>query len=201
MKLLSLDTSDNFVSVAVLSEDKVLSSFCEQMERGQAECLIPVISDTLLKAGVDMKDLDAIAVSVGPGSFTGVRIGLATARGLGLALDKPVWGVTCFEMAAFGIDEKIKVALDTRRGDYYVQTFENGLPVDEPSILSSDDMKQSLPFACAGNGAEQIKQDIGCQVVLSTQTPAVAIGKIALSRQNNPLPALPLYLREADVSI
>ena len=202
MLILALDTSSSAVSVALLDEKQVLASHEQVMDRGQGEALVPIIGQVLEQAGKTPADIMGVAVAVGPGSFTGVRVGLSTARGIGLALNVPVYGVTNFEASAYGITEPITIVLDTKRGDYFTQSFdENGHPMNTPSIQSSEDLKSKLPFIVVGDGAEKLSSEIRCEVLQKTVLSAVAIGQIALSRLSEPLPPEPLYLRDADVTI
>ena len=201
MLLLSIDTSDCFISVAIADEKKVWAFTQVQMDRGQAEQLFPLIDETFKKAGTDISKIEGIAVTTGPGSFTGIRIGLAAAKGLGMALNIPVMGVSCFEMWQYGLKEPVKVVLDTRRGDFYVQSFDEQGKGDSPQVLSSETLKTVLPFKAVGNAAESLRQEIGCSVVDVQPVFAVSAAAVALSRLDHPQKAEPLYLREADVSL
>ena len=202
MLILSIDTSSTDLSVALVNENGSLGLVEENMLRGQGEALIPYIQSMMQQAGLPMNAVEGVAVAVGPGSFTGVRVGLSTARGIGLALDIPVYGVTNLEAAAAGLNEPVTVTLNTKRGDYYTQQFDkNGKAIGEPSIQSADDLKQQLPFTAIGDGAMKLAEEIGCDVAMKPQSSAISIAQIALSRLDNPLPAEPLYLREADVTV
>lgn len=202
MLILSIDTSSADLSVALVNENGSLGLVEENMLRGQGEALIPYIQSMMQQAGLPMNAVEGVAVAVGPGSFTGVRVGLSTARGIGLALDIPVYGVTNLEAAAAGLNEPVTVTLDTKRGDYYTQQFDkNGKAIGEPSIQSADDLKQQLPFTAIGDGAMKLAEEIGCDVAMKPQSSAISIAQIALSRLDNPLRAEPLYLREADVTV
>ena len=137
MLLLSLDTASTTLSLSLVENEKVLAKFDETMLRGQAERLIPEIQTLFQKAGREVKELSAVAIGVGPGSFTGVRVALATARGFGLALNVPVLGVSSLEAYAYGAGEDVLVALDTKRGDFYVAGFDKDLnEVFSPSFKS-----------------------------------------------------------------
>ncbi|MBE6450083.1 MAG: tRNA (adenosine(37)-N6)-threonylcarbamoyltransferase complex dimerization subunit type 1 TsaB [Alphaproteobacteria bacterium] len=202
MLVLSLDTSANFVSVAVLDEVRVFAVTEEEMQRGQAEALIPMIKGVVEQAHKQMSDIDAIAVTVGPGSFTGVRIGLAAARAFGLALNVPVFGVTCFEAWSYHLGQPATVVLDSKRDDYFIQSFDvSGLVLDEPSIKNTEQLKELLPFNAVGTGALKLAEEIGCNVIYKISPISIAIGRIALARLNNPMPPEPLYMRPADVTI
>ncbi|MBO5996958.1 MAG: tRNA (adenosine(37)-N6)-threonylcarbamoyltransferase complex dimerization subunit type 1 TsaB [Alphaproteobacteria bacterium] len=202
MLLLALDTSANFVSVALVNEDRTCAYLEEEMERGQAEALMTLIENVLKKAQKTMADIDGVAVTVGPGSFTGVRIGLAAARAFGLALKVPVYGVTCFEAWAYHLGRDCMVVLDSKRDDYFVQSFNvDGNPTSNPEILSADVLKTKLPFLAVGTGAQALSDEIGCQAVVKISPIAVATARIALTRLKNPMPPKPLYMREADVTV
>ena len=202
MLLLALDTSASFVSVALLDEVRVYAYIDEEMERGQAEALIPKIQYVLEQSHLTMRDIQGIAVSTGPGSFTGVRIGLACARALGLALNVPVYGVSCFEAWSYHLGKPVKVVLDSKRGDFFVQSFdESGNMAEEPAILTAEELKKELPFDAVGTGSEELSKEIGCNNIVKISPTSVAIGRVALSRLDNPKPPIPLYMREADVSI
>ena len=201
MVLLAIDTSNRVLSVALLTEKGAVFSKAQEMERGQGEALIPLIQQLLYDAQQNVKSITAIAVAVGPGSFTGVRIGLACAKAFGLALNVPVWGVTNLEAEAYGLSNSITVILDSKRGDYFVQHFKDGKACDEPHIESSDELKKALPFTAVGDAAQNLADTIGCQTKEPIEPVAVAVAKIALIRKNHPLPAQPLYLRQADVTV
>ena len=202
MLILALDTSSSALSVAVLEDERVLACHEQVMDRGQGEALVPIIAQVLESAHKKPADITGVAVAVGPGSFTGVRVGLSTARGIGLALNVPVYGVTNFEATAYDIAAPIIVTLDTKRGDYFTQSFdEKGHLLGEAQTQSDTDLKQCLPFTAVGDGAEKLAQDIGCAVLQKKYPLAVSIGKIAMSRVSNPLPPEPVYLRDADVTV
>lgn len=202
MFILALDTSSATISVAVLNEDTVLFYAQQTMDRGHGEALIPLIDQVLQRARVTISDIGGVAVAVGPGSFTGVRVGLSTARGIGLALNIPVYGVTNFEAVAYGVLKPITVVLDTKRGDYFTQKFDaNGHPTGNPVIQSAEQLKHALPFTAMGDGAIKLQSEIGCDVTEKISPAAVSIGKIALTRLAHPLPPEPLYLRDADVTL
>ena len=100
MLILSLDTAGQACAVCVWRDGVVLAAREERMARGQDARLVPLLLEVMAAAGVAFPQLDRIAVTRGPGSFTGLRIGLATARGLGLAADKPVIGIDRFSIHA-----------------------------------------------------------------------------------------------------
>lgn len=136
MRILAFDTALRACSAAVLivkGAERKLARAYEARERGHAEVLMPMIEQVMREAGSAYQDLDRIAVTIGPGTFTGTRIGIATARGLGLALAIPVIGETSLAVMAHGIqarsgseDQPLAIAVDARRGQIYFQHFDAG---------------------------------------------------------------------------
>lgn len=159
LKILAFDTAMSSCSVAYaclgtgIFHEKVIP-----MTRGQAETLVPMIDEIMQEAGVAYESLDAIATTVGPGAFTGLRIGLSTARALGMALDIDVYGFSTLDLitqrfirareAAQGHDiesRPILVVLETKRNDYYTQLYAaNGSAVTEALALNIDQIYSVL---------------------------------------------------------
>lgn len=202
--ILAIDTSGAYVSVALMTPPVVHAVVHEWMDRGQAERLMLAVDEVMRSANRQMRDLTAIAVAVGPGSFTGVRIALASARGLGLALDIPVWGVTNFEALAYDMEQPVRVILDTRRDDFYIQDFDaDGRPESEACVMSVEALKKSqIPLRVGvGDGASKA-MNIACHQVIYTLEPhAERVGHVAWANRNHPRPAEAMYLREADVTL
>src|SRR5690242_7482124 len=122
--ILAIDTAAPRLQLALLRGDQV-DSLIEDMPTGQAERLFPALEDLLARSGIAYADLTRIAVTTGPGSFTGLRIGLSAARGLGLALNIPVLGV--HSLLAYSLagpaDRPFAVLMDARRGEVYRHEF------------------------------------------------------------------------------
>ena len=122
MKLLALDTSGKTVSVAFVSDDVTVGEIFFDVERHHSEILLPAIDHLLKGAGVRIGDLDLFACTVGPGSFTGVRIGVSTVKGLALAYDRPIAGVSTLEALAVnaaGFPTLVCPLIDAKRGQVY----------------------------------------------------------------------------------
>ena len=156
MKVLALDTATSACSAALWEDGAVRARRLTITERGQAEALMPMVLAVLEEAGEDFAGLDLLAVTVGPGAFTGLRIGLAAARGMALAAGLPCLGVTTLEAVAHGVgaDERARatllVALETKRADLYVQAFDGGLqPLGEPRAVAAE----AIPAVGAGGAA------------------------------------------------
>ena len=157
------------------------------MEKGQAERLMPLISELLAEAGVALADITAIGVGTGPGNFTGVRISVAAARGLALGLGVPAIGVSRLEALAYGLPRPVTVIVDARRGEVYVQRFEVGGP--GPARIVAAEALGVVEGAVAGREG------------LVSLPIAEAIARIAAARSGTvqPRPA-PFYLRGADAA-
>ncbi|MDO5704355.1 MAG: tRNA (adenosine(37)-N6)-threonylcarbamoyltransferase complex dimerization subunit type 1 TsaB, partial [Paracoccus sp. (in: a-proteobacteria)] len=118
---LGFDTSAAHCAAALLSGDRVLTTRHEDMTKGQAERLFPLLEQMLADVGTTWADLDAVGVGTGPGNFTGVRIAVAAARGLALSLRIPVVGVTTLDALRFGQTGAVVTSADARQDRLYVQ--------------------------------------------------------------------------------
>ena len=133
MKILGIDTSGLVGAVAIADGDLLLSQFSIQYKTTHSEILMPMLDDVCKKIHLDLKSIDAIAVAKGPGSFTGLRIGSATAKGLALALDKPIIPIPTVDGIAYnlyGVEKIICPMMDARRNQVYtgLYTFAAGTP-------------------------------------------------------------------------
>lgn len=131
MKILALDSSGLVASAAVLNEDSVISEYTMNYKKTHSQTLLPMVEEIVRMTEQDLCELDAIAVAAGPGSFTGLRIGSATAKGLGLALNKPLISVPTLEGLAYnlyGSERLICPIMDARRKQVYtgLYTWEEG---------------------------------------------------------------------------
>ncbi|WP_319825746.1 tRNA (adenosine(37)-N6)-threonylcarbamoyltransferase complex dimerization subunit type 1 TsaB [Thalassovita sp.] len=131
--ILAFDTSAAHCAAALLCGEKILATRTEEMGRGQAERLFPLLEEVLAEAGTTWADLNAIGVGVGPGNFTGIRISVASARGLSLALKIPAIGVSTFDVIA--LDSADLPAVPGPRGQVYIRRVEPEL-VDASEILA-----------------------------------------------------------------
>lgn len=131
MKLLALDSSGLVASVAVLEDDRLLAEYTINYKKTHSQTLLPMLDEIGKMIELDLNSLDAIAVAAGPGSFTGLRIGAATAKGLGLALDKPLIGVPTADALAYNLYDARQLIcpmMDARRSQVYtgIYRFEDG---------------------------------------------------------------------------
>ncbi len=152
MKVLAFDTATSFCSITILQNNSILTEVREIADRGHAEVLLPLIEKVLLEAKLHYQDLDLLAVTVGPGAFTGIRIGLATARSLALATKLPLIGITNFDALVGAIHKSeiagrnIIVILETKRSDFYVSIYDASLSVlVEPKVIEGPELEDLLP--------------------------------------------------------
>lgn len=126
MKILALESSGLVASVAVVTEERLIGEYTTNFKKTHSQTLLPMMDALLQMTGISVKEMDAIAVSKGPGSFTGLRIGSATAKGLGLALNKPIVGVPTVDAIAynlFGTDAVVCPLMDARRNQTYTGLY------------------------------------------------------------------------------
>ena len=149
--LLAIDTAAPRLQLALLREDDRVETLVEDMATGQAERLFPALAELLARVGVAYADLTRIAVTTGPGSFTGLRIGLSAARGLGLALGIPVIGVPSLLALSLKAEcDAVAVLLDARRDEAYFQIFSGpGIAVGEPMLLPIEEARRNVPRGAA----------------------------------------------------
>lgn len=127
MKILGIDSSGLVASVALVEDDVLVGEFTTNYKKTHSQTLLPMLDELKKMIDLDLKSVDAIAIAAGPGSFTGLRIGAATAKGLGLALDKPLVEVPTLEGMAFnmwGSDAVICPLMDARRNQVYTGAYE-----------------------------------------------------------------------------
>jgi tRNA threonylcarbamoyladenosine biosynthesis protein TsaB len=215
MMVLGLDSAAGACSAALWRDGGVVARRLELMARGHAEALMPMAAAVMAEAGAGFSSLDAIGVTVGPGAFTGVRIGLAAARGLALAADVPAVGVTTFEALAAAVPaaeragRSLLVAVDTKRADVYLQLFDAELrPISEPAALSPAEAGARLPagpLLAVGDGIFLLADVLAGRDVRASAAPAhpdaawVATLAAARLEAGRPIDApAPLYLRPPD---
>jgi len=214
MRILSIDTSCGAASAAVVdgSRRQPLAQCSQAMEQGHAEALGPIVERVVGEVDGGFASIEAIAVAVGPGSFTGIRIGLAMARAMALTLEVPIVGVsTLVAFAAPLIDEQhpgvVVSAIDARHGAVYFQAFEaSGRPLFEPRIASLRDAIRAIgagPARMAGNAAgalalEGSRAGLACDASAAAYPDVVAIARIGLASNPRDCPPRPLYVKPPD---
>lgn len=177
-------------SVAVLSGGQVTSFLHEPRTAIQAEMLLPMIEQALAESGLSYNTLDAVAVTVGPGSFTGVRIGLATAKGIALAANKPLIGVTTLEAVALIRQQQVEghdgvdAILDARRGQVYFQRFDAArVPLGDADLV---------PVEKVAGADMSVLPDARAVATIAAEKLVAGAGRE---------PVHPLYIREPDAKL
>ena len=191
--ILAIDTSLGPCSVALWQNGAVTQLLHEEKSGQQSKKLILMIEEVLAKGKVTYADCDAIACTVGPGGFTGIRVGLTTARTLTLATGKPLIGLTTLEVIAYGAKLRgdIVSVIDAYRGQYYVQRFrmiEQLTPISAPMLIE----EKTLP--ALAHGAKTVQE-----------TPkAEHVAELAYTKWQNgerKFRSSPLYIREPDAKL
>ncbi len=215
MIVLALDTALSACSAAVLAGGRVLAAKSEPMVKGHQERLALLVAEVMDEAGIDFRKLDRIGVTAGPGSFTGLRVGLAFAKGLSLALDAPAVGIGSLEALAASLParearpgEVIAACVDARRGQVYLQVFREGRAWDEPQALSAEDAVVEIARAAgdrhiqlAGSGAVLLAPQLARAQISSVQVPDPAVVARLAAAVTEPQPLAPIYLRAPDAKL
>ena len=221
MRILAIDTALGASSVALLDTETnvILAEETQEMARGHAEAIVPMVARVVVAAGLNFQSIDRFGVVVGPGSFTGIRIGIAAARGFALAHRKPSVGVSClsaFAAPLVALKQAIPIVcvIDARHGMVFFQLFgSDGRVQQGPMLISVDDLVDRLgerSVHLVGDASDIVaaalrKARIGFRPLDEQvlQGKAVDIGWVArLAALADPAIALakPLYLREANVT-
>jgi tRNA threonylcarbamoyladenosine biosynthesis protein TsaB len=229
MIILAVDTAGADCSVAIVrlqgSSRHILGARRDTLGRGHAEHLIPMIERMMAEAGIGFPDIERFATTIGPGSFTGLRVGVAAMRGLAVATGRPAIGIGTLEALAVSALTTLQngsrsdvnntgtenaataicTALDARHGNAYAQVFAaDGTPICEPRAIAADQAGTLPPFEVAtGTGApllvDHLRQDI---LVLDQQDCPDPVIVATLASQKNPDEARPrpLYLKPPDAA-
>ncbi|APG48332.1 tRNA (adenosine(37)-N6)-threonylcarbamoyltransferase complex dimerization subunit type 1 TsaB [Phaeobacter porticola] len=180
--ILGFDTSAAHCAAALLRGDAIVAQTCEEMARGQAERLLPLLEEVLAEGGASWSDLDAMGVGIGPGNFTGIRIAVSAARGLAVGLGVPAVGVSGFDARA---KNGTLAAIPAPREHVYATP-----PGEDPRLMPLDE-------------AKEIAATHGLTLAAETTPPGIAeaIARVAAGRfQSETKAPAPLYLRAADAA-
>lgn len=218
MKILGVDTSTKIASIAVIDEEKVLGEYTLNQEMSHSENLIPMIKELLNNLYINIEDIDMYSVAIGPGSFTGLRIGVAAVKSLAHLFNKPIVGISTLEGMAYNLphNEIVIPMIDARRDRVYtgVYSWENGvlktIKADDVVEMNTllEDLKKYDSISVNGDGSilhkDRLRENLK-QVKFSTKAQnickATSICELALIRfQNHDLDnyftLAPDYLRE-----
>ena len=217
--LLALDAAGQACSAALWQPGQgLLAHRFERRARGQSERLLPLVEAVMAEAGVAYAALGAIAVTLGPGGFTGVRIGLAAAEGLALAWNLPILGLDSFAVVAAAVPaaeregRDLLVLIDAKRAEVYAQLRPAGAAPGEPALLAPAALAACLPpgpLLLAGDAVAQARPALvaaGLALVASSAAGEADAAVLARLAAALPLPAdrqppRPLYLRAPDTTL
>jgi len=217
MAVLAFDTTQGACSAAIFHQGVLLSGRLELMARGQAEHVLPMIETVRRQAGIEYCDIDLIAVTTGPGTFTGVRVGLAAARALALVGGQAVLGIGTLELLAHAaapavLAERkgaIIAAIDARRGELYVQAFDDGgMAATAATAISAASFRPPpglAPGRIVGTGAAILQAvlpdwrlDGG---IVQPDAAVLARAAEAWRHRASLTPPAPVYLRSPDAKL
>ena len=213
VKALAIETATTACAIGLLLDDGFVEERVLDHDRRHTEVLIPSISRVLKEHGLEVRDLDVILVDRGPGLFTGLRVGIATAQSLANAVGIGLVGVTSLEVLAHGAYEagvrgRFTGLVDGRRGEVFVQSFDlidASDAIDEPSVKTPSDVVASLKdnedVTLGGDGATRYRDIFGGRKNVTIgdfdiPSPASALALAVHRRPSDVVPAL--YLRDAD---
>jgi len=209
-RILAVTSSTAVVGVAAASladaaQMRLAASQQVTTDRRHAEEITPMIASVLAAAGWTVSDVDVFAVDIGPGRFTGLRVGLATVRSLALAVDAPVVGITSLELLAADEPGPVNAVIDARRSEVFQQRFVDGVAVGQALVGPAVDMATLIEAGdtILGDGADRyLESYVDAQHVAGREPQAATLARLAFGRTPVPGPEVePLYLRDADVQI
>ncbi len=202
--ILAVDTCFGACSAAVVREDRVLAGRFVKMERGHAEALAPMVDAVMKNAGFSFAELDRLAVTTGPGTFTGQRVGLSFMRALRVALKRPLIGVTSLaamaEQALRQSGASVAAAVhDAKRGEVYMEV--TGGPAAQILTIAeaAELLRGYTDLALAGTGAAHFARP-GAKIIDITAPDAVWVARLAAQAEPGDVPR-PLYLRAPDAKL
>lgn len=192
MKILAIDTSVG-VSVAVLEGEKILAEFTDTQHGIQGEQTASKISQLLKQSGLEISQITNVVVGVGPGPYTGLRVGIATAQAIGLARKIPVTGICSLDAVAFDYGNPCIVLTDARRKELYWAKYEIAR-VDGPNVSKPFDLKE-FTYSFVGPAANMYVDVISGEVL---PLRAASLGQLFASGRAHIEPVSPMYLRKPD---
>ncbi len=223
LNILAIDTALGACSAAILSGGEIKAGQFKLLHRGHAEALMDMIGAVEEEAGLRLLDMDRLAVTIGPGTFTGLRVGLSAARGMALAARCPLVGVTTLQAVAFAAcsrtrptDASIAAIFDARKDEVYFQMFSNNAtPLNEARVLSRDRVAEEIGRQAEKTGSAVTLVGTGAQLVADilptdfygvSDAPMQPNARIVAALANivedvKTAPPNPLYLRPPDAKL
>jgi tRNA threonylcarbamoyladenosine biosynthesis protein TsaB len=214
VRVLGIETSTSQASAALIEAGQVIASRACTRPKQSAEQLLPMIAELLAATGWSRSALDRIGVSVGPGSFTGLRVGIACAQGLALGLGIPLLGVTSLRTMARAVPASMLgtrcALLDARRGEVFAAAYQAGPRAAEvlaPLALPAADARASLeralatPIVWVGSGLALAGIEAGFRAPETDEPSATAVGLLAEELEPSEHPPIALYVRDAGATL
>ena len=194
--VLAIDTATPAVTAGIVTDGDLLAERVNVDARAHAERLTPNVLGALADAGLRMADLHAVVVGCGPGPFTGLRVGMATAAAYGHALDVPVHGVCSLDAIGGQTTGETLVVTDARRREVYWARYRDGVRIDGPAVNAPADVDPGAAWAVAGSPEHAALFGLPlCEP--SYPTPAGLVAAVT-EWSDNPAALVPLYLRRPD---
>lgn len=197
MLVLAADTSLPILSVALIRDRALIGALAMEGKGSRNEKLLPAIDWLLTENAIDRKEIDLFAVTRGPGSFTGVRIGLATLQGLAVALQRPVCTMSTHEAIAYETRGRVVIRDDAGRGEFYVSVFEDGREVAAPH-LAREVNDANVPDAKVMDVVEVLQRD---NVALRCARRAIEIEQRGEGERYRDVTPIYVRLAEAEVKL
>lgn len=216
MLVLAIETATDLVGAAVGDDRGVVAEAVTIGRRRHAECLVPIVRHVVEQAGVTVREIAVVAVDIGPGLFTGLRVGVATANGLAAGLGCPVIGVQSLDVLAEGHRGSVLSVVDARRGQVFAAVFRDGRSTGPPVLVDPADLPSLVTggsTVAVGDGAVRYRSVLESVPGVVVEGPhgryprPGALAQIARRRVDaDPAtarsgPVLPTYLRPADVRV
>jgi tRNA threonylcarbamoyl adenosine modification protein YeaZ len=194
--VLAIDTATPAVTAGVVADGELLAERVTVDPRAHAERITPNVLGALADAGRGMADLGAVVVGCGPGPFTGLRVGMATAAAYGHALGIPVYGVCSLDAIGGQTSGETLVVTDARRREVYWARYRDGIRIDGPAVSAPDDVDPGVAQAVAGSPEHAAL--FGLPLYGPSHPTPVGLVRAVGEWSDNPAPLVPLYLRRPD---
>lgn len=211
MNILAVDTSTPQVTAGIVRDGETVAEKLHLDARAHNEVLVPLIQQCLTDSGVAATELDAVVVGCGPGPFTGLRVGMATAASFADALGIPCYGICSLDSLAGGVGDEL-VVTDARRREVYFAAYRDGQRVFGPAVAKPADVMELLKEELAAEAADfapsqargslsHIEQIAGLEVAVEQVFPTPTAMVEAVDFDSAPGPLVPLYLRRPDAVV